>query len=89
MATATVGSGSKHDDASTRKDSIAAAVINCRCSRGWPSLPPAMRNDYHWLLEVIVINCAVAVMIGGAVMVMVAAMATETTINYKLKCRRW
>ena len=80
-ATATVGSGSNEDDDSTRKDSIAAALINRRCSRGWPSLPPSMRNDYHWLLAVIVINCAAGVMIGGAVMVMVAAMATETTIN--------
>ena len=44
-------------------------------------MPSLMRNDYRWLLAVIVINYAAAVMIGGAAMVMVAAIATETKIN--------
>ncbi len=41
-----------------------------------------MTNDYRWFLAVVVINCAAAVMIGRVVMVMAAAMATKTTINY-------
>ena len=63
------------------KDAIAAAAINRRCSQGWLPLLPSMMNDYRWLLAVVVINCAAAVMIGGAVMVMASAMATKTTIN--------
>ena len=64
------------------KDAIVTAAINPQCSRGWPpSLPLLMMNDYRWLLAVVIINCAAAVMIGGVVMVMAAAMATKTTIN--------
>ena len=79
-ATAISGCGS-NDNNGARKDAIAVAAINCRCSQGWPPSPPSMKNDYRWLLAVIVINCAAAVMIGGAAMVMVAAMATVTAIN--------
>jgi hypothetical protein len=63
-ATSTSSSGSGNNN-SARKDAIAAVAINRRCSQGWPPLPLLMKNDYLWLLAVIIINCAAAVMIGG------------------------
>ena len=63
------------------KDAIAAAAINRRSSRGWPPSPPSMTNDNRWLLAVILMNCAAAVMIWGAATLMAATTATETAIN--------
>ena len=42
------------------KDAIATATINCWCS--WRCLQslPLMTNNNHWLLAVIIINCAAA-----------------------------